>query len=436
MASNASSSSNYEHVVIDKSGRRIDFTDLDNKVTIVNFSYYESLLLPQVTANVTYVDLANSISADSEQDKSQRRGTILNSLPIRGNEKFEFIINSKLGSLNFKNYPLRVVGTSSSKQESFREATVLSLSSEYGIKNETKTIYKKYYNSISQNVFDILSKELGIAPSRLNIEQTINQCAFLGSGKNPFSLITSLCPKSIPLNGSAGYLFWENKNGYNFRSIDSLVSTPPVNISTPYVYNSIAKTSFDNDDNDYRIYDYSFQKNQNILNSLKSGIYKTKNIFFNPYTFEYSEMYLGLSKSGIKSLGNKAEYPGEFDNDDSFTRTHHFILDSGNMEVGLSTSINNDPREYQAKAVMRYNLLCSQILTMTIPCNPNLKAGDIIVCLFQKITSEQSRLSEGVYDESQSGNYLIAHLCHNFDTKRSFTALTLVRDTYGLYKSP
>jgi len=435
MASNASASSNYEHMVIDKDGRRIDFTDLDNKLTIVNFSYYESLLLPQVTANVTYLDLANSVSANSTYDKAQRRGTLLNSLPIRGNEKFEFIIKGKLGSLNFRNDPLRVIAASSPKQESFREATVLSLVSEYGLKNETKTVYKKYYNNISQNVLDILSKELGVSPSKLNIEQTKNSYAFLGSGKNPFSLITSLCSKSVPVDGSAGYLFWENQVGYNFRSVDSLVAAPPVNVSTPYAYYSESTSSFDNDDNDYRIYSYSFQKNQNILNSLKSGIYKTKNVCFNPYTFEYSELYLGLSKSGIKSLGNKPEYPGEFDVDDAFTRTHHFILDSGNMEVGLSTSINNNPREYQARAVIRYNLLFSQILTMTIPCNPNLKAGDVILCLFQKMTSEQDRISEGGFEENQSGNYLIVHLCHNFDTKRSFTSLTLVRDTYGLYKS-
>ena len=434
MAANASAASNYEHMLIDKDGERIDFVDLNNKLFVVNFSYYESILSPQVTANVLYVDQANSVSADIKYDKSQRRGTLLNSLPIRGNEKFEFIIRSKLGSLNFRTNPLRVIAASSPKQESFREATLLSLGSEYGILNETKTMYKKYYNNISQNVEQILSSELKIPKSKINIEQTKNSCAFLGSSKSPFSLITSLCSKSIPVSGSAGYFFWETQSGFNFKSIDSMVSAPPVNALKPYEYYSVADNSFDNDENDYRIYSYSFQKNQNILNSLKSGVYKTKNVFFNPYTFEYKEIYLGLSKSGIKNLGNKPEYPGEFEQDDAFTRTHHFILDSGNMEVGLSTSINNDPKEYQAQAVMRYNLLFSQVLTMTIPCNPNLKAGDVIYCLFQKMTSEQSRISEGGYEENQSGNYLIVNLCHNFDPKRSFTSLTLVRDSYGLYK--
>ena len=40
---------------------------------------------------------------------------------------------------------------------------------------------------------------------------------------------------------------------------------------------------------------------------------------------------------------------------------------------------------------------------------------------------------EGVVIQQQSGNYLIHHLCHHFDTERSYTSLTLVRDTYGLH---
>ena len=38
----------------------------------------------------------------------------------------------------------------------------------------------------------------------------------------------------------------------------------------------------------------------------------------------------------------------------------------------------------------------------------------------------------GGFDEHVSGNYLILHLCHNFDNEKSFTSMTLARDTYGL----
>ena len=40
--------------------------------------------------------------------------------------------------------------------------------------------------------------------------------------------------------------------------------------------------------------------------------------------------------------------------------------------------------------------------------------------------------SLGGLDEHVSGKYLILHLCHHFDTERSFTSMTLARDTYGL----
>jgi hypothetical protein len=40
------------------------------------------------------------------------------------------------------------------------------------------------------------------------------------------------------------------------------------------------------------------------------------------------------------------------------------------------------------------------------------------------------------FDEQFSGKYLILHLCHSFDLSaagKSYTSLTLVKDTYGKY---
>jgi hypothetical protein len=66
-----------------------------------------------------------------------------------------------------------------------------------------------------------------------------------------------------------------------------------------------------------------------------------------------------------------------------------------------------------------------------IPCNPNLMAGDVIECNFEKITTSEKEL--GFLDFNQSGKYLILNLCHHFDPQRSYTALTLVRDSFGIY---
>ena len=68
-----------------------------------------------------------------------------------------------------------------------------------------------------------------------NIEETSNKYTFYGNNKRPFTVITWLCPKSIPggknkpvssspTKGTAGFLFYQNREGFNFKSMDSLMS--------------------------------------------------------------------------------------------------------------------------------------------------------------------------------------------------------------------
>jgi hypothetical protein len=430
--SNASKASKFTEITINKNGREVA---LEGRT--VNFSYYESLFSPHITAKLAFIDSGNALEAQQAQDIQQRYGTIVSSLPIRGSgdEEVSFLIESQLGSLNFTSYPLIINSSPSPSQESTKQVVALNLTSKYAIDNENSTIYKKYYNNISASVTQILSNELGIPSNRvITIESTQNSCAFTGSGKRGFDLILSLCPRSIPVNGTAGYFFWETKDGFNFKSIDSLVASSPV---ATYQYYNVGTSSLENDTNDYRILTQpQFIKNQNLLDALRSGVLRTKNVFLDLATGKYEEIFTNIDGSGIRVLGGDQEYSSDLyptGDTTTFTRTHHFIIDTGNMEVGLSTSINNDPRQYLAKSAMRYNLLFSQIVNIMVPCNPSLKAGDVITCEFEKVTASDK--NTGSIDESQSGKYLILHLCHNFDSRRSFTSLTLIRDTYGIYTS-
>ena len=64
--------------------RFININGLPLEGKITNFYYYESLLSPYVTANFTYIDTGNSISANKEDDPQNRLGTIRSALPLRG----------------------------------------------------------------------------------------------------------------------------------------------------------------------------------------------------------------------------------------------------------------------------------------------------------------------------------------------------------------
>jgi hypothetical protein len=429
---NASKSSRYSEIKINKNGKEVS---LEGRT--VNFSYYESLLSPHITAKIVFVDSGNALQAEKKYDTQERYGTIVSSLPVRGSgdEEVSFKIESKLGNLDFTSYPLIINSKPSPAQESTRQVVALNLVSKYAIDNENTNIYSKYYNSISDSVKQIITNDLKIPSTKISqIETTKNSNAFSGNSRRAFDVIISLCPKSIPIDGSAGYFFWETQEGFNFRSIDSLVSSPAVET---YQYYNVGNASLDNDDNDYRILTQpQFVKDQNLLDLLRSGTLRSKNIFLDLSTGKYEEIFTNISGSGIKVLGGNQEYSSNlYPTSDKkvFSRTNHFILDTGNMEKELSTKLNNDPRQYLAVSAMKYNITISQVLNVIVPCNPNLKAGNVINCEFEKITP--SSKNSGSIDESQSGKYLILHLCHNFDPNRSFTSLTLVRDTYGIYTS-
>jgi hypothetical protein len=66
---------------------------------------------------------------------------------------------------------------------------------------------------------------------------------------------------------------------------------------------------------------------------------------------------------------------------------------------------------------------------MTVPSNTNLRAGDLIECLFPKTTNSDKK----EYDQDQSGLYMIKELCHHFDPNGSYTSMKLIRDTFGQY---
>ena len=82
-----------------------------------------------------------------------------------------------------------------------------------------------------------------------------------------------------------------------------------------------------------------------------------------------------------------------------------------------------DVPKYQAQAIVRYNLIFSQTVSITIPSNVTLKVGDVIKCNFLQ--------ANGGKDKSRSGNYLIADISHQFGSGSAYSGLRLIRDSYG-----
>ena len=91
-------------------------------------------------------------------------------------------------------------------------------------------------------------------------------------------------------------------------------------------------------------------------------------------------------------------------------------------------SENADPSSYQSQSLMRYNILFTQALSVMIPVNTDLRACDVIECLFPN----NSKSDKNEHDSETSGLYMIKELCHHFDVNNSYTSMKLLRDTFGV----
>jgi len=418
MSQKASAPAKYEVLRIIKDGKE---QPLQGKT--INFNYYESLYSPVVSANMMFVDAGGSTSDDKDNITSIKEG-----LPITALEDVQVKILTKFGTLDFTKDAFKVTSSPIMHQEANRMTVLLNLINDKEIKNSEIPIFDRFVGKISDTVTKILQQKLQISQDKIDVESTKNSYGITGKGRGALNIILDLCRRSVPVKGDAGYFFYQTQDGFNFKSIDSLLSQDP---KQKYVYSGALKENLENSDNDFKILMAPrIKKDQDITKALKNGTYVNRNVFFNPQTFEHSEVVFSVDKDGVKkTLGG--DLPIKPEDVKGFTKTNHHILDIGSFET-QNQNPNNDPREWQATSQMRYNLLHSIVMNIQIPCNTELRAGDIIEI---DIESQQEDKVESPSDEQQSGKFLILHLCHHFDTLRSFTSLTLVRDSYGIRRS-
>lgn len=430
----------YEELILESNDRK---RTVDIRKGTFSIDYYEDIFSPTITAKIIVANTGDSISAPNNLGNPDGAAqSIYNGLPLRGGERLSLKIaansqtNIPLDFTDPKKY-LYVSSITNVNSQSQRESFILNLVSREAITNETSRVAKKFPTSstIDASVTDILQNTLKTENIEI-IEKTSNKYGFIGNIRKPFTVLVWLASKAVPVksgDGTAGFVFYQTQNGFNFRSIDSLITQKA---TYNYTYTQVNQFGTERD-NDFNILSYSTNKNQNLLEKLRVGAYCSYRTYYNPLTFEFTPPEQGLFKlsdyvSKTSNLGRELELPSISNSSnvplgDIPSRYITQVYDIGTLEQDVSRDKNSDPFRYQSQAIMRYNILFTQTLSMTIPLNTNLKAGNVINCSFPKI----STTDKAEFDKEQSGLYMIKELCHHFDTEGSFTSLKLIRDTFG-----
>ncbi len=283
------------------------------------------------------------------------------------------------------------------------------------------------------------------------------------------------------LGVSAGYFFWETSKGFHFRSIDWLVDKEmnPKKLSVIYT----DTTDIGNDRLTAAGYDVKALaadkgNSLDIQKKLQMGAFSTRTVVFNPFDGVYQVImpnaYVDEKKDKLKLAGEnlpvmnkefdmqareggEANEPpsaaignasgrGTIQSSKEFSRTQYMILDTGT----LISKGSKDPKEWDEgtreqltesqtkenfdilqilnQASMRYNQLFSSKISVTIPGDFSLHAGDSIFYDGPQLTGSEKKDS---FDKKDGGLYIIADICHYITSKETFTKMNLVRESTG-----
>lgn len=413
----------------------MDGIEIDITNSILSMDYYEDILSPTISLIV----------------QCTNKYAIVSGLPIRGGEKVEIEVDTGFGELKFlgEQESLRVYKVTGQEGSRMSENFTLHIATQECLNNESSRCLRKYTGKISESVKDILTNDL-LTEKFLdeNIEESANSYKWHGSMRKPFKVLEWLSPKTLSsrageldpepngstqekARGTVGFFFYENREGFNFKSIDKL--TELIGSSREedvFRYNYTGKVIKSAEaDNRFKIISYSFDRNIDMRAALRFGIYKNQTYLYNidnnevtVYNYDIMEE-IGNKKmtkqDGLSVSPDLVEYPSRI-----LVRS----TDNGIMSSEGGTDNSGRIPADLAKSTARYNLLFSQSLNIMIPCNVNLKVGDIVHCEFPEMDSGRSTEP----DKEISGRYLIRQLRHHLSQGLNTTSLTLIRDSYGV----
>ena len=397
---------------------------------IVRLTYFESILQDSIKASIIFSDAGNAIDGKS----------VVEGLPLVGTEDFKLEMKDN----NDEKLKVNMVVNSMTPlyEDGSKNVINLNLVSEEFLRNEMgeSRCRARFNGNISDNIEKIFKDRLN-SKKKLDIERTSNDYNFLGNGRKPYYILNILSKQSIPEggeDGSAGFLFFETADGYQFKSIDKLFDKKQ---KKSYVFNNSTDAKEGTPAGyDGKILQHQADSSINVQSKMNMGAYKTKLVMFDPYNCKYvvdektadeavEKKKVKLAGKGLPVFNEKFKTPTK-----DFTRTTFMMIDSGTLPSGATEEQikENQKDNFKAaqtlnQAIRRYNQLFSSMMQITIAGDFSLHAGDVI---FVDIFSVKGEKDDTVNKES-GGLYIIADLCHYVDSAGTYTKLNLARDSFG-----
>jgi hypothetical protein len=414
--------------ILTAAGQRFEMRKL-----LVELSYYEDLYSFVVSGYITLKDSQG----------------FLESLQLTGNEFIEINFGKIKNSPNTNDQIFRMykVGNRAQTGNMNTEYYTLYFCSEELLLSEQIKISKSYNGqNISDTITSIVTDKLKINSNikPLNIEKTVGVYNFIVPKMKPFEAISWLStyarPKETGLIG-ADMLFFETKDGFNFRSLQSMMKDP---VYATYKYQ---QTNLDSSIQSFQnktisVLNFEYVKTYDMLKDINSGTYANRLISLDPIArkktvtdFDYTKYKSNPNINTLDGNGVLVKSKNRFgisQNEAYDSKLKVVTGNSSQKDVAyikqIPGSVANDIaiENYVPLRTAQISLSNYIVLKLTIPGDSGITVGRTIN--FDLMTIKPSNTKD--LDKFYSGKYLVTAVRHIIQSQGVYqTVLEIAKDS-------
>lgn len=360
-------------------------------------------------------------------------------LPIIGEEiikvRYRTSPNSFVMDKEFRVYALENVTL---VKEQGQLAYILRFCSPEMFTSEKFRVRRSYKNQKIVDIVQDLYARLDSDKPFINADDTSNSQNIVISNMKPLQAINMACNLAkSPSQKASFFLFYENRDGFNFRNIESLYEGPTQTILAKK-FKTIDNVSGNNPDPDVlnQIISFSMKKQFDHINSVGLGMFKNKTIGLDvlvksarEVVFDYNDEFstIGKTQDGFKLISD------DFDAIEDTQQIKLVTSRSLRNRSNYFKNNNGEPSfEKTTEDIIPFRLsaahqIYSQQLEVQVAGNTNLMAGhmidvDLPSYRYEKAVEERHKI--------MSGRYLITTIKHAFGGGKYNMVLTLNKNVY------
>jgi hypothetical protein len=408
--------------------------DIDLFFNVIELSYNEDLFNNTASG---YVMVKDSID-------------LLNTMSLSGNE-FIHLHFGKADDTTFiikKSFRIFTVSKREPLNDGNTETYSIYFCSEELLLSEQYKISKSYKNSdIATNIKDILKTYLQVPDKKIaQIDNTYGVYDFIVPFMKPFDAINWLATYARPgAFGSttmvgADMLFYENKFGYNFRSLQSLYEQSSMR---EYMYTPKNLKINDMDYNLRNALSYEIMDSFDTLAGINQGMFANRLLSVDPLLRRYK-----VTDFSYADYNNKVEKLNNWPITNNFknriedtvyqTPEASFKLVFANSNQNDYAVIKNNPgsvtrdifaETYIPNRTAQIPLANYQRMKISVWGDPSLTVGTVIT--FNLLSKNPIKQDKGL-DDFYSGNYLVTAVRHVLDQFKYRTILEICKESVSI----